>query len=361
MFCTGVDAGQESFQSVMDDGHSADLVQNFARAEAAFSMAYQIAQKSNNQRDIFLSLAPLLCAKIAQQKYNEAEPLYLKLNALAIDLKRHNKLEGNMLEDIDDICDAYEMDNRSVKEGASDPTYIFRMEHSLKLRLQFLKGSEDLVSDENTLIGWHIRQHEFAKAQDIVQLALSDASSMQPIDVAAFQLLSSCILDKTGATQKAQAMQKTALAKYQQLNAIGDYNAQLAWFFTRCDDHKAAIKFATQAIKSYESPMKPYYLTEELTQRASLNYMEKDFAAAEADYQHALAVAKKSPECWRLVAPCYRGLANVMHTKHNDKQANQYVMLEREATKQTRNMEARDFHDVSGDFEAARQGLKGGR
>jgi hypothetical protein len=345
----------------MDDGHSSDLIQNFSRAEVAYSMAYQLAQKSNNQRDVFLSLAPLLCAKIVQQKYTEAEPLYKKLNALAMDLKRQNKLDADMLEEIDDICDAYESQDKFIKQLSSDPTYLVRTEHSLKLRMQYLKSTDELISDENKMIGWRIRRGEFAKAKELVEIALGNSSNMRPIDVARFQAQLSCILDKTGASQKAQALQKTAFAKCQQLNALGDYYSELANFSATCHDFKTAIKFATQSIKYLENPVRPSELTDELTQRASWKYTEKDFAGAEADYQRALVVAKKSAECWRQLSPCYRGLATVMYAERNEKQANQYLILEREATKQARKMEAKDFHDVSGDFEAVKQDLKSGR
>ncbi|HEY9719742.1 MAG TPA: hypothetical protein V6C69_19845 [Trichormus sp.] len=361
LFCSRVEAGEESFQSYMDDGRSADVIQNFSRAEVAYAKAYQLAQKSNNQRDVFLSLAPFLCAKIVQHKYNDAEPLYMKLNELAKVLKQQNKLDGDMLEDIDDICDAYSSQDKFIKDLATDPTYALRMERSLKLRMQFLKTSRELITNEKTMIGWHLRRREFDKARELIEFALSNSSNMRPIDIAIFQTDLSCILGKTGATQKAQALQKRAFAKCQQLNDLGDYYAELARYSSICEDLKTAIKFATQSIKYYESPIKPLELTDELTERASWKYIEKDFAGAQADYQRAVVVAKQSAECWRELPPCYRGLAEIMHAEHSEKQANQYLMLEKAATKQARKLEAKDFHDLSGDFEAAKQDLKSGR
>jgi len=345
------DAGTQTFASFMDDGRSDDVVQNFARAEIAYSQAYYLAQKSNNQNDLFYSLAHLLCTRVVLRKYTQADQLFSTFLALGEDLKKHGKLDGDMVEEIDDICDAYEAGDRlaALYSSGIDTTRLLRFERSLQLRLEFLPtAKDDLDANVHTLFSLYFKEHNYTKAQKLIQMAMGTSTKKSPETVAKYNLMLSFIYEKIGPAGKSKTLRDSAQQSFARLHSLATYYSEVARLYSVSADWQQAVNYSSLAIKQYEKPMQPQLLAETLIKRAQwLLFLDKN-SESEKDFRRALLLSKKFPECWRSLPQSYHGLACVMERNHNAQQAAQYFALEKSATKGVRNMERKDFSDISG-------------
>jgi tetratricopeptide (TPR) repeat protein len=357
LFAVAVFFGAPSFAAVsewtraMDEGHSADIIQDFQRAEVAYKRALQFARQSQKNEELFHSTAHWLCAMIMQQKYSESEPLFNELVSTIKKIKADSQLDSDMLEEIDDLCDAYEncdyVENKH-KHWISNQVLIRLDEHALELRLSYLPYSNAVDACLSKIISLQLQEKHYADAQAVIQKTLKRADDANPMTKATMELTLSAIDAKLGQKDKAKEWDNLARQAFMQTHAMCDYYKRLRWFYATIGNPATAEHFCVCAIDECKKTLDEQQLAELYYDRASDFYSDKRYVESEESFQQTIQLYKKHHRYAELVG-IYDGLQRTLEKLNRPAAAAEAHALSKAAAEKARSLEKEDFHDLTGD------------
>ncbi len=344
-------AAASEWTRAMDEGHSADIIQDFPRAEVAYMHALQLARRSQKEEELFYATAHLLCATIMQEKYSESEPLFRELVNSIKKIKTDSHLDSDMLEEIDDLCDACENCDyvaNKHKQWVPDQVLIRLDEHALDLRLSYLPYSDAVDACLSKTIWLQLKDKQYTDAQAVIQKTLKSADDASPISKATMELTLSAISAKLGQKDKAKGWDDAARSAFMRAHAMCDYYKRLRWFYSTAGDYATAEHYSIRAIEECKKTSDEQQLADLYYARAMDFYSDKKYLESEDSYQHAIQLYKKHLMYADLIG-AYDGLEGTLEKLNRPAAAAQAHELSRANFKKARSMEKEDFHEFTGD------------
>jgi hypothetical protein len=344
-------AAASEWSRAMDEGHSADIIQDFRRAEVAYMHALQLARQSQKKEELFYASAHLLCAMLTQQQYSEAEPLFGEFVNTIKKIKTDGQLDSEMLEEIDDLCDAYEncdyIENKH-NHWVSKQVLIRLFEHALELRLFYLPYSNQVDACVSKVTSLQLQEKQFRDAQALIERTLKIADDASPLSKAKMELTLSVIDAKLGQKDKAKAWDNLARQAFMQAHAMCSYYRHLRWFYSTLGDSTAAEHFSVCAIEECKKTSDDQQLAELYYDRASDFYNDKKYVESEDSYQHTILLYKKLHLYGELIGT-YDGLERTLKKLNRPAAAAEAHAQSQAAAQKARSLEKQDFHDLTGD------------
>jgi len=344
-------AAASDWTHLMDDGHGADIVQDFTRAEVAYTAAVRLAQQSKDTDKAFYSMAHLLCAKIMLDKYADSEPLFQSFVQLTNTLKKSSQLDSDMTEEIDDVCDAYESCTTRMKRHhrnlpVDDVASIY--EHSLQLRLLFLPDSHAMDDCLMELVAMRLQRKKFADALAALQKSLIHCDKTNLSHRASIEITMSCVYEKLGERDKAKALNRLARQEFTQAKEAGGYYRQLRWFYATVREPERARQLSSAAIEEYRKGSDYELLAEAYCDMAEDCFETKHYVESEKNAREAIALCKRY-HLNVLIMTAYEILAESLDKMGRKEEARQTLQLDEAARRSARTREQQDFHDLTGD------------